>query len=323
MGKRIIVVHGRAAKPKQNEKYRLVYKALSHGLSRYSDEVAQMVISKVVPIELVYFGDVTNALIWASHQRPQKKIVTDFLTQWDYSYEQNGRYDAAMESLFDIKQQSSDAYSHLKFQLNHFSSASDSIGFISHIVNLLGVNDEIINSIMPDLGAYFKYRIIGSLIRYRLQELLVPALHKGDDICIISHSLGCVVAYDVLWKLSRMSEYNALHDKKINLFITVGSPLGEPAVAKQLYDVHEPEDGRYPRNISEWHNFSAADDFVSRDIRHADCFYPMYQRQLVDLIQDHIVYNFWVGEHGLNPHKFYGYLDNLSVTRIIAEWLMH
>jgi hypothetical protein len=35
------------------------------------------------------------------------------------------------------------------------------------------------------------------------------------------------------------------------------------------------------------------------------------------------IYNFWVGSDGANPHKFYGYLDNPTVAKQIAGWILN
>jgi hypothetical protein len=159
------------------------------------------------------------------------------------------------------------------------------------------------------------------MIRDRLQRVLLPSIRNGEDICLISHSMGTIVAYDVLWKFSRMSEYSDIRDRKIRLFVTLGSPLGDPVVAKQLYDSNEPDDGRYPTNINVWHNFAAKDDFISRDEQLADNFAEMVWRKSVSKIVDRFIYTFWVGYDGLNPHKFYGYLDNYQFAKSIASWI--
>ena len=39
-------------------------------------------------------------------------------------------------------------------------------------------------------------------------------------------SMGCMVAYDVLWKFSYYGEYQAIRDHRLSRLITLGSPLG-------------------------------------------------------------------------------------------------
>ncbi|SVD18470.1 uncharacterized protein METZ01_LOCUS371324, partial [marine metagenome] len=40
-----------------------------------------------------------------------------------------------------------------------------------------------------------------------MTEPLAKALSQDDDILILSHSLGTVIAYDVLWKFSYYGEW--------------------------------------------------------------------------------------------------------------------
>lgn len=98
---------------------------------------------------------------------------------------------------------------------------------------------------------------------------------EDEDVALVSHSMGCMVSYDVLWKFSRMSEYKELWDKKIKLWMTLGNPLGEPAVLRNLYDSNEPQDGKYPKNIIHWININAKDDYVAHDGDVSDDFYFM------------------------------------------------
>src|SRR5712692_10100626 len=230
MAKRIIVVHGRATKPRREEKERLVTQALIHGLNRVSAAAGKKIENQKIQVDLAYYGDVNNAFLWAETQHPRKKFDSKFL-QWPYSYETDGSYDDSMRRLFSIEtgDQNKKTYHALKRREKDKGAREEIADFISPIAELLRINKHIVNRFLPDLGAYFQYRAVGSIVRDRLQRLLVPAMQRGDDICLIAHSMGSIIAYDVLWKVSRMSEYREINDKKVNLFVTLGSPLGEEA----------------------------------------------------------------------------------------------
>ncbi|MFT5081500.1 MAG: hypothetical protein ACI84E_002163, partial [Planctomycetota bacterium] len=177
-----------------------------------------------------------------------------------------------------------------------------------------------------DMSAYLTQYHVGSAIRQRLQKLLAPALKRGDDVCLVSHSMGCIVSYDVLWKFSRMSEYEQIRERKVNRWITLGSPLGEPGVQDNLYDAKVDASGQYPTNIKHWTNIAAFDDFVAHDEDAADDFASMTAASgadpaLVQSITDSRMYNFWTGSKGSNPHKLYGYLDHPHVATEIAKWI--
>ena len=322
MPKHIIIVHGRSTKPRREEKVRLVLAALRHGLTRAGFEVEANAVGAKIPVSVAYYGDVNNAVLWAAAQRPRRPIAPGYL-DWPYTYEADGSYDADLARLFELSngQQNRRTYSEYKRRYRDQGAFEEVADLISPIAGLFGISDNVINRFLPDLGAYFGYRMVGSEVRQRLQALLVPALERGDEVCLVAHSMGSVVAYDVLWKLSRMSEYAHLHDARLSLFVTLGSPLGEPGVRTQLYDSNEPDDGCFPNNIVHWHNFAAADDFVSHDQKLADDFARMRRTTALKTLKDHFIYTFWVGSSGLNPHKLYGYLDHHSVGRTLGEWL--
>ena len=63
-----------------------------------------------------------------------------------------------------------------------------------------------------------------------MTEPLAKALSQDDDILILSHSLGTVIAYDVLWKFSYCGEWQDIRNKKVSMLVTLGSPLGDEAV---------------------------------------------------------------------------------------------
>jgi hypothetical protein len=202
----------------------------------------------------------------------------------------------------------------------------DNVGsVVSFLASLSGLSDNIVRAATADMGAYLMTRKIGSAVRERLQGPLKEALVAGDDVCIVSHSMGCIVTYDVLWKLSQMSEYREVQDtgNRVKLWLTIGNPLGEPGVKNNLYDSDEFDDGKYPKHIIDaWVNVPARDDFVSHDQRISDDFREMKRRRYLNKLEDRAeVYTFWVGDSGVNPHKLYGYLDNPQVARHIANWI--
>ena len=171
-------------------------------------------------------------------------------------------------------------------------------------------------------------RTIGSKIRERLHTPLKNALIDGDDVCLVAHSMGTMVSYDVLWKFSRMSEYREVQDANnpVSLWLTLGSPLGEAGVKANLSDsderTHRDETDKFPKNIiRQWHNIAAYDDFISHDPSLRDDFRAMLKFNLVGDIRDHRIYNCWSFEGEANPHKFYGYLAHPKTAKFITDWI--
>lgn len=190
----------------------------------------------------------------------------------------------------------------------------------------------------PDLYAYLKMRYFGSSIRHRLQSVLLGALARGDEVCLVSHSLGTLVAYDVLWKIGWMSEYEAFRSNgggRITQLITMGSPLGWSVTQPYLYDGGEFETFKYPPNIEgTWHNIAAEDDPIAYDQSLEDDFAALEKRKSTlfggrTKIRDHLVYNPCFSPdretsgatRSLDPHAEIGYLAHRTTAGLLTDWL--
>ena len=93
------------------------------------------------------------------------------------------------------------------------------------------VGDDVIGYEKRDLQHYWREDSeFGSSVRWRLSEPLKEALETDRDVMILAHSLGSMVAYDVLWKFSHTGEYRHIREAEITHFVTIGSPLGDPIV---------------------------------------------------------------------------------------------
>lgn len=323
--KHLIVIHGRATKPSYGEKRRLVIESLQHGLERVDPRAANRMHDKKLDFSFIYYGDINNREIIAKD--PGKKQELTGRNDPRYgggACEPAGSYNADLANMLARTDFSKKAYRKFLGEVRDRRVLDDAASVISGVASLIGLNDNILRRVTPDMGAYLLTRKTGSEIRQRLQAPLYKALLSGDDICLVSHSMGCIVSYDVLWKFSQMSEYTDIQNSKsqVKLWLTLGNPLGEPGVIGNLYDSNEREDGKYPRNIiGEWLNISAEDDFVAHDDKIANDFRAM--KRLGTKIRDlPKIYNFWSGRDGSNPHKFYGYLDNPTVAKQIAGWIM-
>ena len=314
----LLLIHGRATKPRRKEKERLVRKSLLHGLDRVAPEAAAMIRAKEVKVTFAYYGDVNNDIMIRAEPGLEKWLERDPDGSW---YEKDGSYDDDLKKLLARPTDAHTRAEYAKLVRQHRDRR-----FFDEIAGLIspllagGWSRRIINRMLPDLGAYITSRKVGSKVRERLQTPLLKAFDEADDVAIVAHSMGCIASYDVLWKLSHMSEYRAYHDRRVSLWLTLGSPLGEPAVRECLYDAHEPHDGRFPRNIDRWVNVAAWDDYVAHDETALDDFRAM--AHLGCAIEDlPKIHTFWVGSEGLNPHKFYGYLDHPEVARVIGKWV--
>jgi hypothetical protein len=188
-------------------------------------------------------------------------------------------------------------------------------------INFKYISDALIHRYFKELEAYFgnvplapDSRPAREVIRKRLEAVLYKNRHK--DIMLIGHSMGSIIAYDVL---------NGLAPKvEIDTLVTAGSPLGLPVIVSFLY--HEPEKPvepdqaiRTPESIKHaWVNFSDLEDKIAMDYHLSDDF-EANSRQIK--VTDQIVHTNYYnnGEH--NPHKVYGYLRTAELSALIDNFL--
>ncbi|MDF1578519.1 MAG: hypothetical protein RQ753_04780 [Desulfurivibrionaceae bacterium] len=327
-GKHLFVIHGRSTKPAESVKKKLVMKALRHGLDRVDPggAASRRINRRDIKCTFVYYGDIANTRMLEKNGSLRDKL-TDIDPKHGTPCEPPDRFIEPLERLFAVTDQTKKAYKKFLAAHRDLRGLDNVASMVSWVANLSGLSDNLIKAATADMGAYLMERKVGSAIRERLAGPLRKALLAGDDICLVSHSMGCIVSYDVLWKFSQMSEYKKIQESgaRVTDWLTIGNPLGEPGVRKNLYDANERGDGRYPKKIiTRWLNIPARDDFVSHDNTIEDDFREMGPAgyKFVESIQDHPeVYTFWATDKGTNPHKLYGYLDNTIVAGRILQWM--
>lgn len=170
---------------------------------------------------------------------------------------------------------------------------------------------------LRDLRRYTQNRNeLAEHTRVILKEALRNARDQQRPILLIAHSMGSVIAYESLWQMSRANR-EAMH---IDLLLTMGSPLGQSYIQKQLKGSDAIGAVRYPANIQRWINLSAVGDLTAIDPYLKNDFGEMVQAGLVECIDDRIVYNWFRLDNVLNTHAEYGYLINPETAKIVADW---
>lgn len=179
--------------------------------------------------------------------------------------------------------------------------------------------DPKVKATIEETMRYFENRDgIAELVRRPLEQLFHQDCDLHTPFMIIGHSLGSVIAWDALWKLSREETGGC----RVDLFLTLGSPLGTRFVQKRILGHDLAGRERYPLNIRRWHNVTAVGDLTAFDPRLRNDFYEMVKLGLTEDICDNRepVYNHFRNEQGLNVHRSYGYLVNPAVGAVIAAW---
>lgn len=321
MGKTIILIHGRDYKPSREPLKELWNEAFRFGLRRDFPQKKTDDVLSGVTIAFVYFGDISN-----------KFLNEHYKAQGDTSH----RYDEALDlkdrkkSLKRLMQYSKRDFTKATYEsLPGQSSVMESLADVfSGPLAMLRISNPVINYVAPDMREYWNDESeFSSEVRFRLIGPLREAMDRDDEILVVSHSLGSLIAYDTFWKFCRTSDYRyedrareifAYNRKQISLWITMGSPLGDATVQKYLKGASISGQRRYPNNVKRWVNIAAEDDYICHDEIIADDYADMQ----TDSITDERVYNLAVREGASNPHNELGYLLHPAVTKHVGKWLL-
>ena len=302
---RLFLVHGRNFKPKKRLLEGFWVEALRHGVRRdFGEEAAERFES--IEKRFVYYGQLSNEFL-AQHDRryDEEKDVADRR--------------ATLEALKAIPR--GDFYDKRTYHENSSLFRGFREFFLDALArptDFFGVADNLASMIAPDMAHYWNEETeFGSKVRATLTWPLREALKDGDDVMLIGHSLGTLVAYDVLWKFCYTSEHKEVHDCAITHFVSLGSPLGNPTVQVRLKGGKLRGSRKYPKNILRWSNVAAEDDYICHDETVQDDF----QRMAGTKIVDHRIYNLAVKDGSANQHHGAGYLIHPIVAKLVNEWI--
>lgn len=189
-------------------------------------------------------------------------------------------------------------------------------------INFSALTDLILRRYFKDLEIYYSSNKSGDgsslaprdMIREELTRVLNK--HRGKDIMLIAHSMGSIIAYDVLAR--------SMPDVNVDTFITAGSPLGLPVIMNKIHTELCQEGNnesriRTPECVRRrWYNFSDLEDKVALNYNLADD-YDENSRDVQPV--DQIVTNGYMYNGKSNPHKSYGYLRTPEMARVINDFL--
>lgn len=193
--------------------------------------------------------------------------------------------------------------------------------------NANGIADWALSKWAKDLHLYYEGTNIpnGSGGVGNAQDVLCGILaqvleeEKGKEIMLIAHSMGSIIAYDVLRNLGHSGSTVKIRD-----FVTIGSPLGLPHVhhkikAERGYDPQT----RTPTIVTgNWTNFADRKDPVCADIHLADDYAA---NQAGIKVKDDVVLNTYHkpgDQEAKNHHKSYGYLRTPEFSKKVRDFLI-
>ncbi|MCF7824692.1 MAG: lipase family protein [Candidatus Marinimicrobia bacterium] len=301
MKKMIIGIHGLGNKPPANILKDWWLRAMREGLTRLNFD------TKEIPFELVFWADILHPELLDTEI--SDKHQPGYVEEPYVPGSTTG--DPLRESL------RAKLFKYVDKQLDSIFLDEDMT------LNLAGVTDVIIRKYFGDLGAYFQDDCVSLTnqdcsARKHIQDRLLTVLKKysGYDILLVGHSMGSIVAFDIL---SRYAD-----ELKINTFVTIGSPLGLPFImgrelARQRSQNPDLKRPMVPESIQkQWINLADIEDKVAMDHALNDDY---LKNQKGVGIEDHAVYNDYAIDGKRNPHKSFGYLRTPEFSGILEGFL--
>ena len=301
MNKIIISIHGLGNKPPRDVLEDWWLQSIQEGLTRIGKKWEH------IPFELVYWADIT-------HPTPLDITCTN---PDDPLYVENPYVKGPLEVVAKKPSLKTKLFNYIDEQLDRVFLNDD----LS--INFKHVTDRIIHRYFADLETYFSDNCTSlsdpaCSAKTDIQNRLLQVLQKYEDydILLIAHSMGSIVAFDVLTTFA--------DQLNINTFVTIGSPLGLPVIMGRIFaeqrkvrpHIKKPQtpDCIWPN----WYNLSDREDKVAMDQTLNDDYAP---NRLGTSAVDMTVYNDYEINGERNAHKSYGYLRTREMAWIINAFL--
>ena len=281
---RIIGIHGLANKPPRDEKAAWWCAAIREGLAR---NVGPELTEADLPFQFVY---------WADLRYPQP--LTGDRNREPY------RPDYGLGPFPSPAGEPASAEPTLKDRFYR------GLARLQEATGLTPVDSLILEYRLDDLWGYYADAGFRAAARERLRGALAEA--AGDDVLIAAHSMGGLIAYDVL----RVAEADGTPLPRCAL-VTLGSPLGLAELKLKLAAEHGGL--RVPAALTAWTNLMDRQDIATV----GDDLAGVYTSNAAGVqVRDVPVINAYRREDGTeNRHKSYGYLRTPEFSTVVADFL--
>ncbi len=296
----IIGIHGLGNKPPKDILEEWWKAALKDGLHRINPEI------KLPTFELVYWADILNeGALDINEKEPDSPL-----------YLSEPYLPANPDFKIENQPLKRKMFQYLEDHLDEFFLNKD----LTPKYSLL--SDAIIKKYFREVDVYFtrdcedengKWCQARDLIKSRFADAIKK--HDGKEIMVVTHSMGSIIAYDVMTFICP--------DIKINSFVTMGSPLGLPFIISKIA---EDENFRFTGNkklsappgiVGQWLNFSDPDDRIAFDHTLQDDF---IENEFGVKARDFSIVNDYVCNGVRNPHKSFGYLRCREFSNELAKF---
>lgn len=302
MKKVIIGIHGLGNKPDARLLHDWWQSAIHEGLERIGKP------RENIPFKMVYWADISNA-------DPLDPEITDsadplFLKE-PYTA---GRPSPPARKRWQLRM-------HV---LNFIEKHIDRFFLKKNLTEKFpGASAKIIERYFAELDTYYTHECVSlqnedcsakAAIQARLLKMLED--HAGYEILLMAHSMGSIIAFDVLTDPSV--------DSAINTFVTMGSPLGIPPIVVRNFEAQKAlapqlKKPEAPNCITtHWYNLSDRRDSIALDHTLRDD-YGSNQNGVKAF--DLLLRNDYKVNGESNPHKSFGYLRARETAGIIDVFL--
>jgi hypothetical protein len=301
MKKVIIGVHGLGNKPSKKFLKRWWKEALTEGLNLIG------ISAKLPRFELVYWADILYDI-------PLKRSIKD----------KNSPYFLDEPYTRAPKNKNPDTHSFRRKVVDFLAGQLKKIFLTEdNTLKYSCVTELILKRYFRDLEIYYRdenkdekgiTRKVRDLIRTRVAQTLEK--YRDYQIMLIAHSMGSIITFDVLTFI--------VPEIKIDVFVTIGSPLGLPVVvskiaAEQKRKLNGSNIMVTPPGVSSgWFNFTDILDNVALQYKLADEFSK--NEQGVSPVDSLVSNNYEI--NGIkNPHKSFGYLRTPELSKVISDFM--
>lgn len=299
----IIGVHGLANKPPAPELSEWWLKSIKEGLLKN-----ETISEPQFDFEMIYWAD----------QLYKEPLHRDENFHFDQLFNTEPYEEAVKGSLKTRKARFLDAVAAKSFDLT-----GETLDILKSRFGFNSLADALLGKLLKDLNLYYENERIRTGLRGMLTEAFLA--HKDRKVMIVAHSMGSIIAYDVLTLLGQSHP-----DYEVDHFVTIGSPLGLPHVKAKIIEEfkHRGSEGERVRTPSvvkqRWINYADRKDSVALDVRLADDF---GKNRSGILCEDDLVYNDYrvkkLGDDqpSRNHHKSYGYLRTPEFSKLVKEFI--
>ena len=204
-----------------------------------------------------------------------------------------------------------------------FDLTGEALDFLKGTFGINSLADAVLGKLLKDLDLYYEDKKVREDLRGFLEQKLLA--NAGRRIMLVAHSMGSIIAYDVLTLLGQTHP-----DFEVDHLVTIGSPLGLPHVRAKIIKEFTHR-GRKKKRVrtptvvkGRWVNFADRKDPVALDVHlHDD-----YGTNASGIkCEDDLVHNDYrikkkgKKEPDRNHHKSYGYLRTPEFSDLVKGFL--